>query len=173
MSSNPDPMDQPHNMDTPEKKAKRIAYRTAEARRLLLHDRTDNQWFEAVIQGGKVGEYVSENWFARCRFAMHRNGELLADNTKWAKYLKELTDWPSMLWAGQLNKDANIRQAKACYGSGRSKMASTTHNADGTITIAPATYAPNRLQGFLEIEIFVWLGVVGGEKPPAVVEEPE
>lgn len=158
---------QPHNMDTPEKKAKRIASRVEEARRILLHDRVDNQWFEAVAKGDKSGEYMEKNWFARCRFAMYRKGELLANDDKWQKYLKEITEWPSMLWAGLLDKDVNIRQAKQCYGSSRSKMASTTHNADGTITIAIADYAPNRLTAYDEIEIFVWLGVVGGELPAA------
>ena len=151
---------------TPEQLAKG-KLRMEIARRILIADRANSTWFEAMSRAGKPGQYMEKNWYARCRVAKHYDGLLFIDNTNWDAYLHEIENWPSHLWVSLLNTDARLSEAKACYGNnGTGKLAITTTADDKSVSMAAATWVPRSLKRANELEILAWLGPVGGEMPP-------
>lgn len=139
--------------------------RMAVARRFLIDDRNNREWFDAAAMAGEPGIYMVKNWDARCRIAMHNDGLLLAEDEQWAVYKRELEHWPSLLWINLLQTSEGLEMARKCYQRGLGKMAMTTRTLSG-ISIAPITWVPRGLRKASQLEILAWTGVVGGELPP-------
>lgn len=135
------------------------------ARRLLIADRSDNVWFEVAAHSGDAGRFMELNWYARCRVAMHNKGSILANDTNWGAFRREIELWPSLLWIQLLTADKLLQAAKVCYNRGTGKLAMTTRTND-SVTIAQATWIPRNLRRASKLEILSWCGVIGGSLPP-------
>lgn len=124
-----------------------------------------------------VGKYAAYRWYRFGQLALFRNGQLLGNDEQWATIEKEMNDWPMSLWLSILDQDATIREAKEVYNSMTlGRITVTQHTEEGTFRpfqLVKLGWVTRNIRSATQLQIWEWLGPIGGEYPPRPVSNGE
>lgn len=158
---------------TPEQLKAKIQNRQDEVRRWLLQDADHLPTLNVM---GTVGTYAVYRWYRFGQVAAFNDGALLASDTDWARLKVEMRDWPAMLWVSILDNRFVLAEAKAVFGKLGVAQIAVTGPAKNTIEkraweLRRLALSERGLLGVTELDVWRWLGPVGGQYPTPTVPE--
>ena len=132
----------------------------------------------AKIDEDNVGRLAAYRWYRFAQLALFRDGALLDNDAQWAIVEKEMNDWPMMLWVSILDVDTTINEAKKAYNqmtAGRFTITQHTDSDDKTrdFKLVEMGWAQRNMRRATQMQIWKWLGPVGGEYPARPAEDDE
>ena len=154
-----------------------IAERQNQVRLWLLRDLEYLSPLAKIDESG-IGKLATYRWYRFAQLAMFRDGSLLDKDNQWAIVKKEMDDWPVMLWVSILDMDSTIGEAKRAYNqmtAGRFTVTQHTDESDTTrkFKLVEMGWAVRGIRKATQLEIFKWLGPVGGEYPERPSDDDE
>ena len=143
----------------------KVKSRQEHVRQWMFNDRLENPLFHDITSVAAIGEYIDKRWDSFGRIALHDDGSLLGTDSQWNAIEKEMDDWPSTVWASQLDNDLTLRQASDIFNKSKSGFALSVM-AKPMLLVEP-TWAPAEIKSVSQLDIWKWLGPVGGTMPEA------
>ena len=149
----------------------KIKSRQEHVRQWMLADRVENPLFQHLASVNGSGQYMEKRWYSFGQVALHDNGSMLGVDGQWAEMRREMNDWPSLLWVAQLKNSATFAQAEKIFSRGREDFVLTT--AVTPVRIVKASWSKPVIKQVTQLQVWEWLGPIGGVMPAAPVTTPD
>lgn len=128
------------------------------------------EYLPIVMAMDDLGKYAKYRWYRFGQTALFKNGSLLNPDSQWGTIEQEMQNWPMMKWLSVLENDTIIEEAKNVYNTmDNGQLTITVHTAEGAMRpfqLNRLTWASMNAGLATPVQIWKWLGPVGGELPP-------